>query len=75
VCPEARLRKLVRNMIYDGVLAQLLGIELEEVRTALLKQFGAKKAKAANLNWGAVEAGRDFAASSLTKTTAAGWSA
>ena len=68
VCPEARLRKLVRNMIYDGVLAQLLGIELEEVRTALLKQFGAKKAKAANLNWGAVEAGRDFAASSLTKT-------
>ena len=35
VCPEARLRKLVRNMIYDGVLAQLLGIELEEIRTAL----------------------------------------
>ena len=23
VCPEAQLRKLVRNMIYDGVLAQL----------------------------------------------------
>jgi 2-oxoglutarate ferredoxin oxidoreductase subunit alpha len=68
VCPEARLRKLVRNMIYDGVLAQLLGIELEEVRIALYKQFGAKKAKAANLNWGAVEAGRDFAASSLTKS-------
>jgi 2-oxoglutarate ferredoxin oxidoreductase subunit alpha len=68
VCPEARLRKLVRNMIYDGVLAQLLGIELEEVRTALLKQFGAKKAKAANLNWGAVEAGRDFAANHLAKT-------
>src|SRR5688572_2485926 len=30
VCPEAKLRKLVRNMIYDGVVAQLLGIELEE---------------------------------------------
>ncbi|MGO9095605.1 MAG: 2-oxoacid:acceptor oxidoreductase subunit alpha [Bryobacteraceae bacterium] len=68
VCPEPRLRKLVRNMIYDGVLAQLLGIELEEVRIALYKQFGAKKAKAANLNWGAVEAGRDYAASSLAKT-------
>src|ERR1700728_903068 len=26
VCPDARLRKLVRNMIYDGVLAKLLGI-------------------------------------------------
>ena len=68
VCPEARLRKLVRNMIYDGVLAQLLGIELEEVHKALFKQFGAKKAKAANLNWGAVEAGRDFAAGNLPKT-------
>ena len=29
VCPEARLRKLVRNMIYDGVVGHLLGIELE----------------------------------------------
>ncbi|MGC9970563.1 MAG: 2-oxoacid:acceptor oxidoreductase subunit alpha [Bryobacteraceae bacterium] len=68
VCPEARLRKLVRNMIYDGVVAHLLGIELEEIRRALFKQFGAKKAKAAELNWGAVVAGRDFATNSLTKT-------
>ncbi len=68
VCPEARLRKLVRNMIYDGVLAHLLGIEMDEVRKALLKQFGTRKAKAADLNWGAVEAGRDFAAANLTKT-------
>src|ERR1700690_3015084 len=68
VCPEARLRKLVRNMIYDGVVAHLLGIEMDEVRKALLKQFGARKAKAADLNWGAVEAGRDFAAANLPKT-------
>ena len=68
VCPEARLRKLVRNMIYDGVVAHLLGIELEEIRKALLKQFGARKAKAAELNWGAVVAGRDFAATNLAKT-------
>ena len=68
VCPEARLRKLVRNMIYDGVVAHLLGIDLEEVRRALFKQFGPRKAKAAELNWGAVAAGRDFAAKSLAKT-------
>jgi 2-oxoglutarate ferredoxin oxidoreductase subunit alpha len=68
VCPEARLRKLVRNMIYDGVLARLLGIEMDEVRKALLKQFGTRKAKAADLNWGAVEAGYDFAARNLPKT-------
>jgi 2-oxoglutarate ferredoxin oxidoreductase subunit alpha len=70
VCPEARLRKLVRNMIYDGVVANLLGIEMEEIRKALLKQFGARKAKAAELNWGAVVAGFDYAAQNLKKTDA-----
>ncbi len=68
VCPEARLRKLVRNIIYDGVVAWLLGIDLEEVRTALYKQFGAKKSKAAEMNWNAVLAGHDFAAKNLTKS-------
>ncbi|HZT38434.1 MAG TPA: 2-oxoacid:acceptor oxidoreductase subunit alpha [Bryobacteraceae bacterium] len=68
VCPEAKLRKLVRNMIYDGVVAHLLGIDLEEMRKALFKQFGPKKAKAAQLNWGAVVAGKEFAAKNLTKT-------
>lgn len=68
VCPEAKLRKLVRNMIYTGVMAHLLGIDLEEVRKALIKQFGERKRKAADLNWGAVQAGRDFAAANLEKT-------
>src|SRR6202045_1100 len=61
VCPEPKLRKLVRNMIYDGILANLLDIDLEEMKKALVKQFGAKKAKAAELNWGAVLAGKEFA--------------
>src|SRR5437870_3912655 len=61
VCPEAKLRKLVRNMIYDGVVAQLLFIDMEEVRKALVKQFGKKKAKAAELNMGAAKAGYEFA--------------
>jgi 2-oxoglutarate ferredoxin oxidoreductase subunit alpha len=68
VCPEARLRKLVRNMIYDGVLAQLLSIEMDEVHHALVKQFGKKKAKAAELNWNAARAGFDFAAATFAKT-------
>ena len=68
VCPEAKLRKLVRNMIYDGIVAQLLGIDFEEIRKALFKQFGPKKAKAAQLNWGAVLAGQEFAAKNLSKT-------
>src|SRR6478672_11565733 len=68
VCPDAKLRKLVRNMIYDGVVAKLLHIEMPEIRKALVKQFGAKKAKAADLNWGACQAGFDYAAKTFTKT-------
>src|SRR5512142_2314189 len=68
VCPEAKLRKLVRNMIYDGVVAQLLSIEMEEVHKALVKQFGKRKAKAAELNWNAARAGFDYAAANLVKS-------
>jgi 2-oxoglutarate ferredoxin oxidoreductase subunit alpha len=68
VCPEAKLRKLVRNMIYDGIVAQLLSIDMQEVRTALGKQFGKRKAKAAELNWGAAQAGFDYAAKTFAKT-------
>jgi 2-oxoglutarate ferredoxin oxidoreductase subunit alpha len=66
VCPEAKLRKLVKNMIYVGVAAQLLGIDMAEVEKALRKQF-AKKVKAANLNLAAVRAGFDYATANLTK--------
>jgi 2-oxoglutarate ferredoxin oxidoreductase subunit alpha len=67
VCPEAKLRKLVRNMIYDGVVAWLLSIEMEEIHKALFKQFGKRKAKAAELNWGACQAGFDYASKTFTK--------
>jgi 2-oxoglutarate ferredoxin oxidoreductase subunit alpha len=68
VCPEAKLRKLVRNMIYDGIVANLLSLDMEEVHKALLKQFGKKKAKAAELNWGACQAGYDYSAKTFTKS-------
>jgi 2-oxoglutarate ferredoxin oxidoreductase subunit alpha len=68
VCPDAKLRKLVRNMIYDGIVAWLLSIDMAEIRKALVKQFGKRKAKAADLNWGAAQAGYDYAAKTFTKT-------
>jgi 2-oxoglutarate ferredoxin oxidoreductase subunit alpha len=68
VCPEAKLRKLVRNMIYDGIVAWLLSIDMQEIHTALVRQFGKRKAKAADLNWGAAQAGYDYAAKNFTKT-------
>src|SRR5213596_2390453 len=66
VCTDAKLRRLVKNMIYDGVLSHLLGIEMAEMEKALRKQFG-KKVKAADLNMGALKAGADYAAQNLTK--------
>src|SRR5579859_5597587 len=59
VCPEAKLRKLVKNMVYVGVMAQLLGIDMDCVEAALKKQF-AKKQKALDLNLGAVKAGAQY---------------
>jgi 2-oxoglutarate/2-oxoacid ferredoxin oxidoreductase subunit alpha len=66
VCPEAKLRKLVRNMIYVGVAAHLLDMDMAVVEKTVRKQF-AKKQKAADLNWAAVEAGANYAKESLTK--------
>jgi len=66
VCPEAKLRKLVKNMIYVGVMAHLLGLDMAQLEKALRKQF-ARKVKAADLNWGAAKAGYDYASSTLTK--------
>ena len=67
VCTDAKLRRLVKNMIYDGVLSHLLGIDMGEMEKALRKQFG-KKVKAADLNMGALKAGSDYAAQNLKKT-------
>jgi 2-oxoglutarate/2-oxoacid ferredoxin oxidoreductase subunit alpha len=66
VCPEAKLRKLVKNMVYVGVVAQLLEIDLAVVESGLRKQF-AKKQKVFDLNFGAVKAGWDYAAQHFTK--------
>ena len=66
VCPDAKLRRLVRNMIYDGILAKLLGIDLALMEKALGKQLG-RKAKAVALNQAALKAGWDYAEANFTK--------
>jgi 2-oxoglutarate ferredoxin oxidoreductase subunit alpha len=63
---DAKLRKLVKNMVYVGVAAQLLSIDMELVEKTVRKQF-AKKVKAAELNLSAVRVGFDYARSTLTK--------
>ena len=66
VCPEAKLRKLVKNMVYVGVVAQLLNLDLTIVEKSVNKQF-AKKQKVFDLNFGAVKAGYDYAKTTFTK--------
>jgi 2-oxoglutarate ferredoxin oxidoreductase subunit alpha len=66
VCPDAKLRRLVRNMIYPGILAKLLGIDPVLMEKALSKQLG-KKAKAVVLNAAALKAGFDYAEATFTK--------
>src|SRR6266436_6354157 len=66
VCPDAKLRRLVRNMIYDGICAKLLGLDPVLMEQALAKQLG-KKTKAVTLNAGALKAGFDYAEANFTK--------
>jgi 2-oxoglutarate ferredoxin oxidoreductase subunit alpha len=66
ICSEPKLRKLVRNMVYVGAVAQLLRIDLGVVEKGLRKQF-AKKVKVFELNFGAVKAGFDYAQENLPK--------
>jgi 2-oxoglutarate ferredoxin oxidoreductase subunit alpha len=66
ICPEAKLRKLVKNMVFVGVVAQLLEIDLDVIEKSVKKQF-AKKQKVFDLNFNAVKAGRDYAQATFTK--------
>jgi 2-oxoglutarate ferredoxin oxidoreductase subunit alpha len=66
VCPDAKLRRLVKNMIYVGVVDFILSIDLHESEKAVARQFSTKK-KAAELNMNAVRAGFDYAKATFTK--------
>ena len=66
ITQDVRLRRLVVNMIYVGVLAELIGIAEQEIERALDAQLG-KKPKALALNHQAVRAGWEFAREQLQK--------
>jgi 2-oxoglutarate ferredoxin oxidoreductase subunit alpha len=60
------LWKLVTNMVYVGVAAQLLGIDMNAVDAALAKAFGSKP-KALLVNQSAARVGAKWAAENLKK--------
>ena len=66
VTDDSRLKKLLANMIYVGVVAHLIGIEREEIVTAVGKQFKGKQ-KAIDLNVSAVDKGLEYASANLER--------
>lgn len=60
------LRDYIANMVYVGVLARILGIELEKIEQALSFHFKGKEAPIRS-NMGVVQAAFDWAAQNLTK--------
>lgn len=63
----ANLRDLVANMVYVGVLAQMIGIDQEKIEMALKFHFKNKE-RPVSMNMRMVAAGSEWAADNLTKT-------
>ena len=61
---QAKLRRLLVNMIYVGVLADLMGIDPAEIEASIRRQL-AGKAKAIDLNLAAMRLGMEHAASAF----------
>ncbi|HTZ56429.1 MAG TPA: 2-oxoacid:acceptor oxidoreductase subunit alpha [Candidatus Acidoferrum sp.] len=64
---DGALRKYLLNMIYVGVVGELLGISEEDVEAAIASQFK-RKAKAAATNVEAARVGYTYARENLKKT-------
>jgi 2-oxoglutarate ferredoxin oxidoreductase subunit alpha len=62
----ANLRDLVSNMVYVGVVAQMVGIDLEMIRAALTFHFKGKE-KPIALNFNTVKAAAEWARLNLVK--------
>lgn len=63
---EIKLRKLLTNMIYVGVLTELLQIDLEVVKKAVGDNF-ANKAKVVEANLKALQVGIDYVKANIKK--------
>src|SRR5260370_460651 len=72
VCPEAKLRRLVKNMIYVGVVDALLGIDLSQSEKSLINQFAVVQAEDELAAIGMVLGAGWAGARSMTSTSGAG---
>lgn len=63
---DPKLRDLVRNMVYVGALAHLLGIEVEELESGLMHHFKGRQ-KPVDMNMSVVRQTLDWAKENLVK--------
>jgi 2-oxoglutarate/2-oxoacid ferredoxin oxidoreductase subunit alpha len=61
------LRDYIANMVYVGVLAQMIGIDMNAIKSALDFHFKGK-AQAVDSNFATIEAGADWSIQNLKKT-------
>ena len=66
ISSDSRLRKLLANMLYVGVVGELLDIDPREIEEAVVKQFKGKK-KAIELNRQAIEIGGRYTKENIEK--------
>ncbi len=63
---EAKIKSYVASMVYVGVVAQMLGIDMDRIRQAIETHFRGK-AKPIELNWGVAYNAAEWAKANLTK--------
>jgi 2-oxoglutarate/2-oxoacid ferredoxin oxidoreductase subunit alpha len=63
---DSRMRKLLTNMVYVGIVAELLGIERDEIIKAISKQFRGKQ-KAIDPNVASIDKGLEYARTNLPR--------
>lgn len=63
---KGKIKDYIANMVYVGVIVQLLGIELEYIEEALSYHFG-RRQKLVDQNMGIVKMAYDWAAENLVK--------
>jgi len=66
VATDSRLRKLLTNMIYVGIIAELIGIERAEIVNAITKQFKGKQ-KAVDPKGPSIDKGIEYAKANLPR--------
>jgi 2-oxoglutarate ferredoxin oxidoreductase subunit alpha len=63
----SNLRDYIANMVYVGIVACILGIDMNDIYQALEFHFKGKQ-KPIELNWGMIKTAHDWASSNLQKT-------